>query len=282
MHPFWDLGPRKNPAWSNAAVTRRWNAIERVVGKKHMPLRSGAKLKEYGVGRYGVALPTVTKGVVLKVTTDESEALVASWLAAQPKPPKGVVRYLHVLKVPQEHRGRTVYLLWREEASFVGAVGLWARSKGLRDAWKIEDGLLEQTTSTAQSLVRRILTHPEETRRFREAATRGYKRAMALPKNKMVARFFALQKMKPGKGDDTTVERVLLGARILTHGKVLPDVGRAMLESFRRGVFLSDVHTGNVGVAHRGKADVVVVTDPGNAIPVAARRRASGITTLRA
>ena len=85
MHPFWDLGPRKNPAWSNAAVTRRWNAIERLVGRAHMPLRSGAKLKEYGTGRYGVALPTATKGVVLKVTTDESEALVAAWLAAHPE-----------------------------------------------------------------------------------------------------------------------------------------------------------------------------------------------------
>lgn len=265
-HPFWSLS-RPNPAWSNAAVLSQWRAIEKAVGPKWMPLKTGAKVREYGAGRYGAVLPTHTPGVVLKITTDESEALAARWLSKQKRPPKGVVRYYRVLELPVTHRARTVYLLWREEANYVGAVGLWARGKNIGARWRLEDKMLEQSTSTAQSLVRRLRSSPAQSRAFSKDATTGFEAAMKRPQGSMIRRFLELQRRPAGAGVAQTTERVMLGARILTHGKILPEVGRAMIEAFRRGVFLSDVHAGNIGVA-RG---VVVITDPGNAIPVRAR-----------
>jgi len=269
MHAFWDVCVRPNPPWSTAAVKKRWKAIERLVGAARMPVPSGEKLREFGSGRYGVALPTRTKGLVLKITTDASEAYAAAWLA--PKPPTGIVRYSKVIELRQTHRGRTIYLLWREEATYVGGVGYWAASRGLRKAWKLEKKLLEQTTSTAQTLVHRILTHPGQAKAFRRAAKVGYDRAVAVTKTSSTRRFSALQRAPTGN-TEATVERVVLGARMLSRGSVIPEVGRAMVESFARGVFLSDVHAGNIGVATRGRKETVVITDPGNAILVRARR----------
>ena len=270
MQPFafWAIGPRSNPAWSMKAVVDRWRSVVKIVGKKMMPLpaRRGG-LREYGSGRYGTVLPTGTPGVVLKVTTDESEAYAAQWLAAQKRPPKGIVRYLRVLELPVTHRARTVYLLWREEALWVGGIGLWARKNGLAKQWRDEDRLLEQTTSTAQTLVQRLRRSPAQARAFRAAATRGFERAVTAPERAMARRFLALQRLPPGKSVETTVERVMLGARILSRGQVLPEVGGAMLLAFKRGVFFSDVHAGNIGVT-RG---VVVITDPGNAVPLSSR-----------
>ena len=83
-------------------------------------------LVEYGCGYFGCVMPTHAPNVVLKLTTDKSEALFASLAASlgDDQPP-GVVKYFAVVKL----RGVTakldgddhdVYLLWREEAYDVG------------------------------------------------------------------------------------------------------------------------------------------------------------------
>ena len=234
-----------------------------------MPLQKGrGKLVEYGSGRYGVVLPTHDARVVLKLTTDRSEAMAAAWLAKQKRPIRGIVRYHAVLELPAKHRGRTIYALWREEAEYVGAVRYYARSKGQTARYLVEQKLLSTTTSTAQSVVQRMISNPRAVETYRREAREGYDRALGVTTKRMAEEFFRLDRMRTGRGVTASVERVVLGARLLTHGKILAPTGRAILDGFKRGVFFSDIHDGNIGIVERRGRELAVITDPGNAIPM--------------
>lgn len=279
---FWKDRVRENPAWSNAAVTDLWSQLERRVGKKRMPLRRGSKYREYGAGRYGVVLPTGQTGVVLKLTTDKSEAMAAAWLARQRRPLPGIARYYDVLELPVKHRGRTVYALWREEAHYVGGIRYHKDSKRDRAQFRTENKLLSTATSTAQSLVQRLTDDPRKIDAFAVVAREAHARVKRIPLKSMVEEFLRLDTLRAGHGTRTTVERVLLGARLLSRGKILNRVGDAMTTAFERGVFLADVHDGNIGMVTRGKKTFAVITDPGNAIPVSRKFGATKIESIRA
>lgn len=78
-----------------------------------------ARLKEFGCGSYGCVLPTLDPKIVLKVTSDETEAEFASKLSQSLVVPI-VVNYKLAMSLPIKRQGRRVYLLWRESADDVG------------------------------------------------------------------------------------------------------------------------------------------------------------------
>jgi hypothetical protein len=84
--------------------------------------RISARIPEYGCGAYGCVFPTLDKEIVLKVTTDSTEAEFAAQLA-QHLPVPIVTAYRIVMLLPSAKRqGRKVYLLWRETAQQVGQI----------------------------------------------------------------------------------------------------------------------------------------------------------------
>jgi hypothetical protein len=89
-----------------------------------------ARVKEYGCGVYGCVIPTLDPYVVMKLTTDDTEAEFAAEVADTLVAPI-CVKYHVVLETKAKHLGNTVYLLWRDAAERVGGIrdlpgGDWA------------------------------------------------------------------------------------------------------------------------------------------------------------
>jgi len=79
-------------------------------------------LVDYGCGYFGCVMPTHDPNVVMKLTTDTSEALFANLAASLgDMQPPGIVKYFAVVKLRDvtarlDGSDEPVYLLWREEA----------------------------------------------------------------------------------------------------------------------------------------------------------------------
>jgi hypothetical protein len=122
---------KDNPAWVTHTLADAFESLSSQVPPQWLPklddVRGGpratlvATLKEYGCGAYGCVLPTLDRSVVLKVTTDSTEAEFASQLAADLVAPI-VVEYYMAVSLAARHEGRPIYLLWREGADDVGKV----------------------------------------------------------------------------------------------------------------------------------------------------------------
>jgi len=106
------------------------------MGSELMPIaqRNGKVVaKEFGSGVYGTVLPTEAENIVMKITTDRSEAHFAAMLLHLPEMPEGVVRYFGAYAVPSRRNGDRIYALWREEAFGVGRVLTFWEKPILRD-----------------------------------------------------------------------------------------------------------------------------------------------------
>lgn len=118
---------RRNPPWVNQVITQSYEEMEAAVPPGWLPrIASGTpggalEVAEYGCGAYGCVLPTHDFGVVLKVTSDDTEAEFASNYAAGLSAPV-CVRYHLVLRTAEKYNGRSVYLLWRDAAADVGNI----------------------------------------------------------------------------------------------------------------------------------------------------------------
>lgn len=120
-----------NPAWVTRTLAKTFEQLEEKVPAKWLPkledvtsARSTLKgqTHELGCGAYGCVLPTLDPKVVLKITTDETEAEFAARLSKTLHVPV-VVKYELAMSVPgAQHQGRDIFLLWREEASEVGGI----------------------------------------------------------------------------------------------------------------------------------------------------------------
>lgn len=123
--------PKQNPAWVTKHLADSWVTLEQKVPTKWLPKldrttskgkRLVAEIPEYGCGAYGCVMPTNDPQIVLKLTTDDTEAQFAARLANQ-LPVPIVTKYELVMQLPTAKRqGRDVYLLWREAAEKVGEV----------------------------------------------------------------------------------------------------------------------------------------------------------------
>lgn len=118
-----------NPAWvtqtlaesfenlEDSKIPKEWLPRLQAVGARGETLT--AQTKEYGCGNYGCVLPTLDPKIVLKVTTDDTESEFAMKLARTLVVPI-CTKYYAAMKIEEEHDGRPITLLWREEAKNIG------------------------------------------------------------------------------------------------------------------------------------------------------------------
>lgn len=123
--------PHDNPSagWVAKVIANNYSDMEGEVPDKWLPkvssMRSSggrkvtATMQEYGCGNYGCVLPTHDPKVVLKLTTDQTEAEFATALADKLSA-RVVVKYHKAVSVPEKHKGSETYLLWRDAADRVG------------------------------------------------------------------------------------------------------------------------------------------------------------------
>lgn len=119
-----------NPAWVTKLLSKHFVKLEEHIPPKWLPKLTSpstkqgkfvAAMKEYGCGAYGCVLPTLDPGVVLKVTTDETEAQFAHDMADKLAAPV-VVKYHLTYSLPDQYKGLQTYLLWRDSAEHVDKV----------------------------------------------------------------------------------------------------------------------------------------------------------------
>lgn len=124
----------QNPPWSSKIYAQVCDEIHEKVEALGLPMpmedvptsRGTCVLDpELGEGHYGVVYRTVQNDTVFKITTDETEAHFVSLLPElrnRGVNPSGIVKYYAIFAVESTHKGRPVFVLWREAAENVGHV----------------------------------------------------------------------------------------------------------------------------------------------------------------
>lgn len=261
-------------AWVNRILKANWARLASRVSPKIMPrtavIAGRFYIEDYGCGHYGCVAPTATPGIVFKITTDGSEASFVAHALKIGHFPEGIVRYTKIYKVADaSHRGRPVYMLWREEAYDIGQLGdqealdrlhdfkIWAHDarERLRRAESptkllLEAKGLENWAYREVGLDDAEITIKHAAGRGRPSGLRGaYAVAWDLRACELVAEMMA---------DEP-------GAYL---------IGQAFEFYMQEGILLADVHRNNVGKVAREDYDSKqwVITDPGHMMPLTPER----------
>lgn len=116
------------PPWVTGVLADSYETLAKKAPPRWLPQISeltsrgkkvSGKFVEFGCGKYGCVLPTLDPEIVLKVTSDDSEAMFAEHLAPDLVEPV-TVEYPMVASLSAKHEGRPIYLLWRQAAEHVG------------------------------------------------------------------------------------------------------------------------------------------------------------------
>lgn len=116
------------PTWVLRFLTDNWAAIERAGLPGWMPVEMAdstpkrRRVDVFGCGHYGCVMPTHMPGLVIKISSDMSEAAFVNFAVRLGEWPPGIVKYHALVELPGSFRGRNVSVIWREEAFDVGMV----------------------------------------------------------------------------------------------------------------------------------------------------------------
>lgn len=232
---------RANPTpWVTKILGSSFEQLESLVPAAWLPKITNTKgdratfsgkLEEFGCGAYGCVLPTLDPSIVLKVTTDITEADFARRLAEH-LPTPICTQYYRVANITGMQRGPRdgvrksggdpIFLLWREEAKEVGKID---KVVG-RDA---EDAISVQ----------------------HDAAKHAYMAIVGELGDREIAK-----RMKAWRA----------ACADMAHIPELEFVSEGLLAAEKLGIFISDIHGGNLGVALRYGKPTWIITDPGNIV----------------
>jgi hypothetical protein len=227
-------------------------------------------------------MPTSDPGVVIKVTTDATEAsFVAAYLSmSQSQRPVGIVPYHRILAIRNEsHLKRPVFVLWRDEAQYVGDVAHWIAEKArdfekkyYSDSYKKVMRLIGNCLDAGREIRKRIVNRPDAAEVLREATSRmdavwqrGYPPRTGSSRAESIAWFMCVFDQN---------------AQELTSEPMGNYVGQGLHDAFEAGLLLADVHLNNIGMPSGPLAEEIgmtpIITDPGHAI--ALDDRYAGVT----
>jgi hypothetical protein len=231
---------------------------------------------EYGCGHYGCVMPTYDDKVVMKLTSDETEAFfVAAALSMDdPNAWNGVVEYFGIFRLKSAfHRKRPLYILWREAANSVGIVELEQFVAGA-DEYK-------------QRQLRELSRYLEQFKDSAKAVRSSLKRSKdpyALVEESKKWEQWAWDQVSSDYGDNKWVFEGTRGAQrvaahlracqqiaeLMEHTYMSDAVGEALGFFLENGLLLADVHHHNIGTVYREDydGDRIVITDPGHAVPL--------------
>lgn len=237
--------------------------------EKRKPRQHG--YREYGCGHYGCVMPTNTPGLVMKITTDQTEAaFVAAYLSMKPNGrPVGIVPYHKLLAIRSESRlKRPVFVLWREEAQHLGADGIRAWIKN--GAREFERDYYSKSFKKVMHLVGNCLDAARMVREYTH-----FKEARTIIVGGVRRMDEAWQLGGPPRGDRALQVAWYLNvfrqnAEQMTTEPMGNYVGQGLVEAFDAGLLLADVHLNNIGMPTGKLAEEIgmtpIITDPGHAI----------------
>ncbi len=290
-----------NPGWDRKIFEKYCGRLTQFTERYKLPMpaveREGRLIPgcdldpELGVGHYGVVYATEEKGIVFKTTTDETEAyFVAEAIKLRETgkaDPDGIVKYYAIRALPEKHKGRNVYILWREEAVSVGlpvypgATGydrrsmtefqrfLMAFKNCAHEAKAIAQKKRKDLSEGYWDWVKRRLSDDilnkmsdqySEIEHVREYDPYGVKLSTNLMRR---------YKGQPDLRFSWLVECCeQLAYELINANQYATLIGGALKEYLEAGLLLADVHANNVGEVERDgyTGTIFVITDPGHVI----------------
>jgi hypothetical protein len=250
-----------NPAWANNVIEQLWHRLQTETPQRmprlDMLQAEGdntlvGEVREFGCGFYGCVYPTVDPRVVMKITTDDTEAEFASNLSPTLIHPV-CTDYYKVVELNLQHDGRKVYILRRQEAHLVG---------------KILEAIAEahghKTLDRAFELIWMQHKNAEIAYQIMKGAR---KRLIAL--DDYIEQLTPRQLNTLKKADATKAAREWASSVADLAVSDIPELSglfRDILEVFhRQHILFGDVHNGNLGAIHSPDGGVRwVITDPGH------------------
>lgn len=258
-------------AWVDRTVNEYYQSLLEVVPPDLMPTIEGMRrgmdsFEEYGCGLYGCVMPTTSPYVVLKLTTDETEAKFAQyaldvWEANDETPEvwQGLVQYYGVVKLRTAKIGRTpIYALWREAADNIGFLAD-PETQELDRPFIDNLGWFKQSAQQVRAYLERSRNKP----RSRELMQQNENKARDIYMRGAAGHY------RGALNAAVNLQICLVSASVLSDEEFSHDVGEALLQWIGMGALLCDVHLFNVGTALRPTPDgrsftsVNVITDPG-------------------
>jgi hypothetical protein len=244
---------------------------------RHTTKRGGKiSVEEFGCGHYGCVMPTSDDAVVCKITSDATEAafVTAALSLGFGEETEGIVRYYAVYELPNRHRGRPVFVLWRESATEVGLPYGFGDSYEERRIANLSRylGSFKECAAAARDTLKRsddpwaLLA---EAKRHEEWA---WRRGAEFNLDTVTGVVGIRRTLPTYRG----AMRVALALRLCdviaelmqnTDGSDL--IGSALRYYLEQGLLLADVHANNVGKIERTSG--WVITDPGHAVPLEQR-----------
>lgn len=248
---------KENPGWVTRLLAKHFGSIQKKVPPQWVPQLDArprySKLvgdfNEYGCGAYGCVYPTLDRNVVLKVTTDDTEAQFAQDLSGM-LPRQVTVTYHLVQKLPEEYKGRPVWLLWRDSADHVGEIIKVAGGKG-KKAHVVEDAIADQHAAAQKAFLAVI----------KQIDPKGAKQ---LAKSMAASKKFKAKEIKAVMSGDYKKFVNEWADSLVAMGKKVPELqelAAGMVADLKtNGVLFGDVHDGNLGRVN----GTWLIIDPGN------------------
>lgn len=260
-----DREVRLNPEWTNTALYRQWDEIVAKVGPEWMPKlnkRTSTRLKaiEYGTGAYGTVMPTSDPRVVVKVTSDDTEAEFVALVLEIGEQPEGLVRYEDIYRLEGSRDGNPIYILWREDAHRVGD------ALNERDR---EDSTFLDLLISFRVLAQTVFWYLGESDDYRADLRDILRSAKKHLRTVDISRYTDPDRTERYARNNSPGKNLAAAVRMaekMSHDPVGYAVGDAIDYYLSQGVLLSDIHDGNLGWVTRGDEEVMVITDPGQVV----------------
>jgi hypothetical protein len=230
---------KANPTWATDALARSWELMADAVQPAWYPRLDSVKatssdqitgeVHEFGCGKYGCVYPTHDPNIVVKVTTDSTEAEFAAHLSQDLVRPV-CVAYHTVISLDRRYKNRPVYLLWREAAYKVGRIDV-VLGRQAENMVNVQHEAAKVAFKALNGVEVDIRGHPHEVMRI--ALGNWLSTCEAMARQTKVPELRAL--------------------------------GDGMVEVYgQQRIFFGDVHSGNLGIVHRSDGGHWVITDPGH------------------
>jgi hypothetical protein len=206
-----------------------------------------AKFEEYGCGHYGCTLPTNAENIVLKITSDVSEANLARLILAGELDADlldGLVHYHGVVPLEATYRRRPVYALWREEVELCEIAVF-----GLLLPWQLR--------------VNEYVEHAKKVWKHVAPPRKGWQDRA---ENIMLA-YEGRRASRAGYNQLEHFKSALYVAQNMANTPDIYRVGELLWYLIDNGIMICDPHLNNLGFAPRdGEDKALVLFDPGQVI----------------
>lgn len=259
-----------NTPWVDKILRTHDRELRGVVPPEWVPSpMDRGKYEEYGCGHYGCVLPVPDGRVVLKVTSDPTEAaFVAIYLGLKDNPP-GVVRYHQIVQLPEKYRRRPTYAIWRDEAKNVGKANPTWYTWSHRYAAKYGRSMVDFIHNLSL-----FKSHAGDVRDWLISSKNPRKLLVDAAK----LEDWAWKMISDGRMlslSNSPAQRIAFKRRQLesiaeemanTHAGYL--IGQAFEFYLEQGILLADVHINNVGevIPPEHESWELVITDPGHMV----------------